>query len=456
MNARSLRARLVAAAAAAVLVSSAALGAGATVVVQHNLREALDTSLRARARSVASLAVSTPSLLATPGTLDAPSGGRQLSVEVLDRSRRLVARSSSLGGLLLPEGPVVDRALRDGRSGYFDAVLSGDPLRLYAAPLAESSTRAGGGVVLVASSLREIDDSFSQLRRIIALFALAAAAGGAVIAAILTTRGLRPLRRLADGAAGIAQAPNPGRRLPEGTAGDELAELATTLNAMLAALERAQETERRFLADASHELRNPLAALRGNAAFARRHGADGDLLADIEADAERLTRIVDDLLALEREQGAGRPASTVRLDELAAAVVAHEPRAELGDVAPLAVLGDPGPLERALSNLVENARIHGPAVGRIVVTVRRAGGDAVLAVSDEGPGIAPAQVEAAFGRFWRGPEAAGRPGSGLGLAIAAATARRHGGTVEVDGATVAIVLPVVTEPSRTAGTVTGP
>jgi two-component system, OmpR family, sensor kinase len=438
------------------LRSSAALGAGATLVVEHRLDRALDAALRTRAVAVARLAASAPSLLPAPGALDAPSGGRLLSVEVLDRRRRLVARSASLGGRLLPEGPIVDRALRDGRAGYGQASLSGEPLRLYAAPLAETAQAPGGGVVLVASSLREIDDTISQLRRVIALFALAAAAGGALVASVLTARGLRPLRRLAAGAGAIAAAPDPGRRLPPGTTGDELAELTATLNTMLAALERAQDTERRFLADASHELRNPLTALRGNAAFARRHGADEGLLADIEADAEQLGRIVDDLLVLEREQGTAPPASTVALDALARAVVAREPGAQLGDVAPVSVRGDAAPLERALVNLIDNARVHGPAGATIEVSVRRDGERAVLAVTDEGPGIPPEQVDAAFGRFWRGPAAAGRPGSGLGLAIVAATARRHGGTVEVQGSCVALVLPVVTEPSRSRGTVAAP
>jgi signal transduction histidine kinase len=123
--------------------------------------------------------------------------------------------------------------------------------------------------------------------------------------------------------------------------------------------------------------------------------------------------------------------------------------------AALAVRGQAGPLERALRNLVENACVHGPVDGEVRVSLRRRGDDAVLAVSDDGAGIPAEQAAAAPRRFWRGPDAAagGRPGSGLGLAIVAATAARHGGRLEIDGATVALALPLVRELSRPARTV---
>src|SRR5207253_5772119 len=128
-------------------------------------------------------------------------------------------------------------------------------------------------------------------------------------------------------------------RLPDPDTDDEVGELARTLNRMLAALDRARETERRFLADASHELRTPLTALRGNAAYIARHGADRDALADLEADAARIGRLLDDLLALEREQAAQRPREPVRLDELVAAATRDEPDIEVEACEPAAVTG---------------------------------------------------------------------------------------------------------------------
>jgi two-component system OmpR family sensor kinase len=474
MSRWTLRTRLGAASAAAVLVALALLGIAATLVVEDQLRGTVDRDLKRRAVDVAQLAAVTPGLLQTRGALDLGSGGRQVWVEVRDRDGRIVARSDALRGRLLPGDAVRAAALRDERPGYADAALGDEPVRLYAAPLADTGGAAAGGTVVVASSMGDIEDIFDRLRGAIAVAALAAALLGGLLAALLTARGLRPLRRLAVGARAISEDPDAGRRLPAATTRDELGELSGALNRMLDALERSRAAERRLLADASHELRTPVTSLRGNAAFARRHGADDELLADLEADADRLARLVDDLLALEREAGAERPDAEVDLEAVIDAVVAapervldespltaaiaaaREPAARplvtVTETAPLAVRGQAGPLERALRNLVENAAVHGPAGGEIRVALARRGDEAVLSVSDDGPGIPRSLAENAPRRFWRGPDAAGRPGSGLGLAIVAATAARHGGRLEIDGATVAIALPLVKELSRPART----
>jgi len=454
MSRWSLRTRLAAAAAVAVLVALAVLGIAATLVVEHQLRSTVDRDLRRRAVDVAQLAAVTPGLLQSRGALDIGSGGRQLWVEVRDRDDRIVARSDALRGRLLPGDAARAAALADGRPGFADDRLGDEPVRLYAAPLADTGGDAAGGTVVVASSMGDIEAIFARLREAIAVAALAAALLGALLATALTTRGLRPLRRLAVGARAISEAPDVGRRLPAAATRDELGELAGALNRMLDALDRARESERRLLADASHELRTPVTSLRGNAAFARRHGADPELLADLEADAERLARLVDDLLALEREAGAEPPAAEVDLEDVVAAV-ADQPQVVVTGTAPLHVRGQAGPLERAVRNLVENACVHGPEGGEVRVALTRRGDDAVISVSDDGPGISPAQAAAAPRRFWRGPDATagGRPGSGLGLAIVAATAARHGGRLEIDGATVAIALPLVKELSRPARTV---
>ncbi|MCA1688909.1 MAG: HAMP domain-containing histidine kinase [Actinobacteria bacterium] len=313
--------------------------------------------------------------------------------------------------------------------------------------MADAGGPVAGGAVLVASSTAEIEDTLGKIRALVAFSALAAGLLGAAGAALLTQRGLRPLRRLADGAREIADTHDASRRLPAGAVGGELGELTRTLNRMLDSLERARATERRFLADASHELRTPLTSLRGNAAYVARHGADADALLDIEADVARLARLLDDLLALEREDAASRPSEAVRLAEVAEAVCDGHPDVEVTIEDDVGVRGERGALERALGNLVENARRHGPPEGTIDVTLRRRGATALLSVTDRGTGLDPAQVELAFQRFWRGP-AAGRPGSGLGLSIVAATAARHGGRVAVDGARFTLELPVLTDLSE--------
>jgi two-component system, OmpR family, sensor kinase len=474
----SLRSRMAAASAVAILVALALLGIAATLVVEDQLRGTVDRDLRRRAVDVAQLAALTPGLLEARGALDLGSGGRQVWVEVRDSEGRIVARSDALRGRLLPGTAVRERALREGRTGFADDRLGDEPVRLYAAPLAVNSGPAGGGTVVVASSMGDIEDIFGSLRRAIAVAALAAALLGGLLATTLTSRALRPLRRLAVGARAISESPDVGRRLPAEPTHDEVGELSYSLNRMLDALDHAREAERRLLADASHELRTPVTSLRGNAAFARRHGADAELLADLEADAERLARLVEDLLALEREAGAELPGDEVDLEAVVAAVVAAPavplgdsplldalaaagdggdggPRVVVTETAPLAVRGQAGPLERALRNLVENACVHGPVDGEVRVSLTRRGDEAVLAVSDDGPGIPAEQAASAPRRFWRGPDAAagGRPGSGLGLAIVAATAARHGGRLEIDGSTVALALPLVRELSKPARTV---
>ena len=171
--------------------------------------------------------------------------------------------------------------------------------------------------------------------------------------------------------------------MPDPQRADEVGRLATTLNAMLESLERGREGERRFVADASHELRTPLTALRGNVEHLARHGASPELVADLQLDAERLARLADDLLALSREDAAAPPDAEVDLADVARHAAA--PDVDLV-VVPVTVLGDRAALERALANLVENARRHGPAGGRIGVTAEAREGLAVLTVADEGQG----------------------------------------------------------------------
>jgi signal transduction histidine kinase len=426
----SLRARVAVAAAVAIVVAVAALGVAVLARLDSQLNGALDRSLRARATEVARLAASTPDLLLEPGTLEGRLGGGSLLVQVIDPSGRIVARSSGLGSRVLPDAPAMRAALEDRRAGYGDARLGSDPVRVYAAPLGElGQGPAAGGAVVVASTTTEIEDTLDSTRRFVLISALAAALLAVALATGLAGRALRPLRRLSSGARAIERTGDASRRLPAPEVRDEVGTLAETLNAMLASLERAREAEQRFVGDASHELRTPLTALRGNLAYATRHGADPEVLADIEADAARLGALLDDLLALAREDAA----APVRGEPVDLAELAREAGADEVVAEPAPVLGERPALERAVGNLVANARRHGS--GRVSIATERDGERARLTVSDEGPG--PEQPEHAFERFWRGPTG----GSGLGLAIVRAIAERHGGTVTVDGARFTIDLP---------------
>jgi signal transduction histidine kinase len=435
-------------AAAGSIVVAVALFAGATLVlVRHQLRSSLDDALRARAIAVAELAVSAPAVLSQPGALEGPASGRQIDVEVLDARGRILARTLALGAELLPVDRVARQALVEGQPGFEDVSVAGRPLRLYAAPIAQIGGPAAGGVVLVASDASDISATIGHLGLILVLAGLAVIAVTVAVAAALTRRGLRPLRQLAGAAAEIERTADPAARLPVSSSGDEIAQLSGVLNRMLASLEQARASERRFLADASHELRTPVTALLGNVEFVARHGAEPEVLSDLLRDTDRLARLVDDLLVLERARGGAAEAERVDLAEVVAGVLDEQPseRVVAERVDRVAVRGERGALIRMLENLIENALVHGPAGGRVFVSVAGDREVARVMVRDEGPGPDPALRERLFERFWRAPEAAGRPGSGLGLSIVAAIAERHGGQVSVEGSAFTVALPLVVD-----------
>jgi two-component system OmpR family sensor kinase len=437
----SLRARIALAAGAAILAAVVLFAVVTVLLVNHQLRGSLDTALRQRALQVAQLAISAPAVLNSPGALEGPSSGRQIVVQVLDAHGRLVARSLALGAQLLPQDALERAALLHGRPGVETVDVGGRPLRMFAAPIADAGTPASGGVVLVASDTSDIAHTTGSLGAAVALSGAGVVVLAAIAAAALTRRGLRPLSRLADAAGEIERTADPSQRLPDPALADEVGQLTGVLNRMLASLEQAGAGERRFLADASHELRTPVTALLGNVDYAARYGADAEVLADLRHDAERLARLVDSLLVLERAGASGGGVrEPVALDELARSVAAE--RVVLGTIEAVQVSGDRAALARAVANLVENGLVHGPPEGVVTVSVAREGERARVTVRDQGPGPEPAERDQLFQRFWRGDGTSERPGAGLGLSIVAAIAAQHAGQVLVDGSAFTLELPV--------------
>jgi two-component system OmpR family sensor kinase len=492
----TLRARVAAAAAAAIVVAVVVLGVAVVARLDGQLQGSLDRTLRERAVEVARLSASTPALLTQPGALEGRLGGSALFVQVVDRRGRIVARSGGLGSRVLPQDAAGRSALRDRRAAYGDDSLGTEPIRVYAAPLGElGQGTAAGGAVIVAGTTAESRDTLSTTRGFVLLVAVVAAILAALLATLLARRALRPLARLSAGARAIERTGDASQRLSAPSDRDEVGALAETLNAMLASLERAREAERRFVGDASHELRTPLTALRGNVAYVTRHGADDVVLADIAADVARLNGLLDDLLALAREDAAaparGEPVDLVEVAREAgssdsgdvtvmvggttvtevgtpgtdagaavtragtrvagAATPITDRRAAPRNTTAVLVAGEHAALARAVGNLVANARKHGPPDGRITITVTANHERAAVTVADEGPGLDGDEAAHAFERFWRGPRAGGE-GSGLGLPIVRAIAERHGGGVAVDGARFTVDLPRLTDLSRTART----
>jgi two-component system OmpR family sensor kinase len=447
---RSLLGRSVLAAVGGIVLAIVVVGAGVDLLASRDLHRSLDRSLRQRAVEVSQLSASAPALLTRVGALDTTLGGTQLRVEVLDRRNRIVARSLSLGGRVLPAQHLAEQAIADGRGAYATESGNGERLRLYAAPLADFGGPAAGGAVVVAASVGDMERTLGNLHLFLILAGVVAAALAGLGVFLLLRQALRPVTRLADAAADVERTGDPRRRLPAPGTDDEVGRLAETLNAMLASLERSRELERRFLADASHELRTPLTALRGNVSYLARHGATPEVLADLERDAERLASLADALLTLSREESATPPRERVRLDVLAAEAARADDRVRVGVSRPVTVQGEAASLERALTNLVQNALMHGPVGGRVVIDVEQDGDLVRLSVTDEGRGLRPEETKLGFQRFWR--RDVGRPGSGLGLAIVRAAAERHGGRAYAEGARFTIELPALRNLSSFGGT----
>jgi signal transduction histidine kinase len=295
----------------------------------------------------------------------------------------------------------------------------------------------GGGAIVVARSLTERNDALRRISRELLIagplaILLASLAGYGLAAAAL-----RPVEAMRRRAASVSAAA-PGR-LPVPRGRDEISRLAVTLNEMLSRLQGALEHERRFVADASHELRTPVALLRTELELALRRPRSPDelrlALRSALVETERLSRLADDLLLLARAEDGSLQLRTERIEvgpllETVArrfAARAGESGRDLHVQATTAVVdADPNRLEQALDNLVENALSYG--AGEVLVFTESRDGVVELHVADRGPGFDAAFLARAFDRFSRADDARGRGGAGLGLSIVQLISEAHGGT----------------------------
>ncbi|MEW2348926.1 HAMP domain-containing sensor histidine kinase [Streptomyces sp. NPDC006684] len=257
----------------------------------------------------------------------------------------------------------------------------------------------------------------------------------AVVAAVtwaVTRRALRPVEGIRAELDAITGSRDLARRVPEPATHDEIAALARTTNATLAALQDAVDKQRRFVADASHELRSPIASLRTQLEVGAEHPEFLDLDGAVE-DTVRLQHLAADLLLLARLDAGERPPDRpVRLADLVAREAAEHglrARIEPERADGYEVRGSAPQLGRILGNLLDNARRH--ARSEVALALRQEGADAVVTVSDDGPGVPPAERDRVFERFVRLDDARTRDegGAGLGLAIARDAAHRHGGSL---------------------------
>lgn len=315
-------------------------------------------------------------------------------------------------------------------------------VRINGAPYRVVAVQAGRGTALVmAQSMESIDRALERLKVILLLTSTAGVllAGGAGWA--VATNGLRPVRRLTAATERVARTSD---LTPiQVTGRDELARLTTSFNAMLQALDASQERQRQLVADAGHELRTPLTSLRTNIELIGQAADSSDrqlsveqrheIMDDVRAQLEELTNLVGDLVELARDEPMGRAPEPLDLAEVVGHAVdrvrLRAPDAHFDvEVEPWTVIGEAQLLERAVTNLLDNAAKWSPADG--LITVRLTSGE--LTVVDQGPGIDAEDLPHIFDRFYRSSEARTLPGSGLGLSIVKRAAERHGGTVEVE------------------------
>ncbi|GEM_PF-6634887 len=455
----SLRVRLTLTFAGIVALVVAGLGAVLYVTMRTTLAAEMDRRLLVRADqvqlalwpgpdspSVADLAPGNVSL-APLAQLDAPA----ISVQVLDLSGRLLASSENLEAALPLDQPSFQRAVR-GQPGFADFTTpSGRLTRVVSVPIrAEAQPVAVLRVVQSREVLREAMDGLRRL--LLSLGGLAVVLAGAT-GWLVAYRGLNPLSTISAQAAEIAAERDFGRRLSlKGVHRDEVGRLAGVVDELLDKVEDTLRAHREFLAETSHELRNPLLAIRTNLDLLSRvrdQQAREECISEAIEQVTRMSRLVSDLLllaqvesrlvlerrAVDLQQVIERATREARVRAAGQGVAAECP-------AGLSVLGDELRIAQILGNLLDNAIKHTPAGGRITVRGEREGDWARLEVADTGEGIAADALPHIFERSF----SLDGSGHGLGLAIVKHLAEAHGGRVAARselgrGATISVWLP---------------
>jgi two-component system, OmpR family, sensor histidine kinase MprB len=336
----------------------------------------------------------------------------------------------------IPATAPIEKLARSGHGEYLtDMKVSGTHIRVLVTGI------GADGALAVALPLTDVDNALSsQLTLLIAI-----AAGGVALAALLgflvARTALAPIGRFTRQTESIAARPERiEQQRIEVVGRDELARLARTFNQTLDALERSVRAQRQLVADASHELRTPIATIRANLQVMRDEErlsqADrAALRADVISELDELTALVGDIVELARGGKPNSEPGDVRVDAIVAEAIdrlgRRAPRLTVrAELEPTLIRGEGDRIERAVTNLLDNARKWSPANGVIEVDLTAG----TLSVRDHGPGFHDGDLPFVFDRFHRATDARSKPGSGLGLAIVRETAEAHGGFVEAANA----------------------
>lgn len=407
-----------------------------TLVQQIDLRlEAFAQSV-ARSLRVDSLFGAQVLSLADTSGLEAP----MIHFQVWSNQGRLLTQSERLTKFKFTKA-FDDPSLNQAEAMILSTYIGQSHMRVYTIPATQGDQIVA--YVQVATSLEPVDSAQKYL--------LALLGGGGTLAVVVVGflvwftagRALRPLDTMTQTALQITRADDLSRRIPlsDTQRADEAGRLAMAFNESLERLERLFNAQRRFLADVSHELRTPLTAIRGNVDLLRRMGgADAESLDAIQSEAERMSRLVGDLLMLAQADAGNLPLvkKPVELDTLLfdvfreAQVLASGVFVTIGDIDQVIVNGDRDRLKQLLLNLVTNALKFTPEGGRVTLGLGRINDWARVTVTDTGIGIPPHELTNIFERFYRVDKARSRAmgGAGLGLSIAQRIAMMHGGRIE--------------------------
>ena len=426
----------------ATVVVAIALAVGATaliVALRHTLIDELAEAGRAQASDVVrQLEAGRPPILEVAGS------DEQL-IQVITPAGAVVASSQNVAG-----APAVVR-LAPGQSAQVVTPLDNDA---FVAVAEGAQTSEGLRVVVVARALVDVLDTTTVVTRLLIIGLPVLLVVVAITTWFAVGRALAPVEAIRREVDEISAA-QLHRRVPQPAGDDEIGRLAATMNRMLERLESARNSQRRFVSDASHELRSPITTIRQHAEVAVAHPdrtTATELAEVVLAEQRRMQRLVEDLLLLARaDEGVPLSRAPIDLDDLA-----FEEGHRLRSTTPLQVdtsrvgaaqvLGDADALRRVLRNLGENAARH--ASGRIDIALGDRGGDVVLTVDDDGPGIPESERDRVLGRFVRLDAARSRDegGSGLGLSIVGEVAHAHGGSISIaqsplGGARIQVTLP---------------
>ena len=452
----SLRARLTLAYSAVLAGVLLVFGAALYLILSFSLIIQIDQTLARSAEEILRTSRVTTQrdlrILTLPSLQFASSN---VYVQVWNAEGALIASSSNMGAF---EQPLDALSLQEPTQQFRDVRVGEVHLRVLTVPVVLASEPSG--FLQLAAPMAVVDRARESLLIFLAVGGALALLIAAGLGSWTARRALRPLDTITETALQITRADDLSRRITlEAPPASEVGRLIRAFNETLERLEALFTSQRRFLADVSHELRTPLTAIRGNVDLIRRMGADPESLEAIQSEADRLIRLVGDLLLLAQAETGNLPLArapvevdTVLLEVFQQGRVLAQERVEvvLGDLDQALVMGDRDRLKQLFLNLVANAIQYTPHHGRVTLGMKLVGEWVHVSVADTGPGIPADELPHVFERFYRVDKSRRRPslgGAGLGLSIAYWITRNHGGRIEAasetgKGSTFSVWLPL--------------